>query len=413
MCLDSKKEYSKLLKAIKEFRKRINALDVKKESMCKKIFLEVSKKYYNMSDKNKINSFFTISDAFCRALEFAGFFSTSGRGDLKKIRVSKTHIDEFNMLINKYEFVKSMATTKDEYMEWFGNLSSTTLPWEKESEQISLIRNKLNLFSENIKKISDKYKVTIPLKTEIYEKKLNNTHSMSELKILEQNIVKSITTLNEEVFIKYLYNDSEIRRTIIEKFDEIIDGTTDDRALWLENNTWKSLVSLDGVKEVKRNFSIEEDLSPKYYAPGVGNTPDMEMVINNSILVPEVSLMSGKKQWEHEGSSVVDHVIKFINNNKEKNVIGMFIAQKIYSRTLWQFFILNKTSWVGTKVPIVPLTIEQYKSIISFMYDKNIEAEELVNLLNKVHESSLKIEDYNVWENDISSIITNWKSNYV
>lgn len=99
---------------------------------------------------------------------------------------------------------------------------------------------------------------------------------MSELKILEQNIVKSITTLNEEVFIKYLYNDSEIRRTIIEKFDEIIDGTTDDRALWLENNTWKSLVSLDGVKEVKRNFSIEEDLSPKYYAPGVGNTPDME-----------------------------------------------------------------------------------------------------------------------------------------
>lgn len=412
LCLDSKKEYSKLLKAIKEFRKRINALDVKKESMCKKIFLEVSKKYYNMSDKNKINSFFTISDAFCRALEFTGFFSTSGRGDLKKIRVSKTHIDEFNMLINKYEFVKSMATTKDEYMEWFGNLSSTTLPWEKESEQISLIRNKLNLFSENIKKISDKYKVTIPLKTEIYEKKLNNTHSMSELKILEQNIVKSITTLNEEVFIKYLYNDSEIRRTIIEKFDEIIDGTTDDRALWLENNTWKSLVSLDGVKEVKRNFSIEEDLSPKYYAPGVGNTPDMEMVINNSILVPEVSLMSGKKQWEHEGSSVVDHVIKFINNNKEKNVIGMFIAQKIYSRTLWQFFILNKTSWVGTKVPIVPLTIEQYKSIISFMYDKNIEAEELVNLLNKVHESSLKIEDYNVWENDISSIITNWKSNY-
>ena len=80
---------------------------------------------------------------------------------------------------------------------------------------------------------------------------------------------------------------------------------------------------------------------------------------------------------------------------------------------MWQFFILNKTSWVGTKVPIVPLTIEQYKSIISFMYDKNIEAEELVNLLNKVHESSLKIEDYNVWENDISSIITNWKSNYV
>lgn len=412
LCLDSKREYPKLLNAIKEFRKRINELDVKKESACKKIFLEVSKKYYNISDKDNLNSFFTISDAFCRALEFTGLFSTSGRGDLKKIRVSETHIDEFNMLINKYEFVKSTATTKDEYMEWFGNLNSTTLPWEKESEQISLIKNKINLLNKNIKIISDKYNITIPLKVEIFEKKLNNINSTSELKILEENIVKSITTLNEEIFIKYLYNDSEIRRNIIEKFDEIIDGTTDDRALWLENNTWKSLVSLDGVKEVKRNFSIEEDLSPKYYAPGIGNTPDMEMKINNSILVPEVSLMSGTQQWEHEGSSVVDHVMKFIEKNKEKNVIGMFIAKKMYSRTLWQFFILNKTSWVGSKVPIVPLTIEQYKNIISFMYDKSIKAEELVNLLNKMHESSLEIEDYNAWQKDISLIITNWKSNY-
>ena len=411
-CLDSKREYPKLLNAIKEFRKRINELDVKKESACKKIFLEVSKKYYNISDKDNLNSFFTISDAFCRALEFTGLFSTSGRGDFKKIRVSETHIDEFNMLINKYEFVKSTATTKDEYMEWFGNLNSTTLPWEKESEQISLIKNKINLLNKNIKIISDKYNITIPLKVEIFEKKLNNINSTSELKILEENIVKSITTLNEEIFIKYLYNDSEIRRNIIEKFDEIIDGTTDDRALWLENNTWKSLVSLDGVKEVKRNFSIEEDLSPKYYAPGIGNTPDMEMKINNSILVPEVSLMSGTQQWEHEGSSVVEHVMKFIEKNKEKNVIGMFIAKKIYSRTLWQFFILNKTSWVGSKVPIIPLTIEQYKNIISFMYDKSIKAEELVNLLNKMHESSREIEDYNAWQKDISSIITNWKSNY-
>ena len=235
---------------------------------------------------------------------------------------------------------------------------------------------------------------------------------MSDLKILEENIVKTITSLNEEVYTKYLYNDKSIRDEIIEKFDEIIDGSTDDRALWLENNTWKSLVSLDGVKEVKRNFSIEEDLSPRYYAPGAGNTPDMEMRIEDNILIPEVSLMSGAQQWEHEGSSVVEHVMKFIENNKNKNVLGLFVANSIYSRTLWQFFILNKTSWVGSKVPIVPLTIEQYKNIISFMYDNNIKAIELINLLNNIHLSSLQIDDYNKWQNSMESIITNWKNQF-
>ena len=104
--------------------------------------------------------------------------------------------------------------------------------------------------------------------------------------------------------------------------------------------------------------------------------------------------------------------MKFIENNKNKNVLGLFVANSIYSRTLWQFFILNKTSWVGSKVPIVPLTIEQYKNIISFMYDNNIKAIELINLLNNIHLSSLQIDDYNKWQNSMESIITNWKNQF-
>lgn len=412
LCLDSKTEYDKLLTIIKEFRNEIDKLDVKKESICKSIFEEVARKHFNISDDDDLGYFLTTSDAFCRALEFTEIFKTSGRGDLKKIRVSPTHINEFNMLVEKYDFVTISASDKDEYMEWFGNLNSTLLPWENEDEQTSLVRSKIALLNKNIKIISDKYNITIPLNTSSFENKLNSVTSMSDLKILEENIVKTITSLNEEVYTKYLYNDKSIRDEIIEKFDEIIDGSTDDRALWLENNTWKSLVSLDGVKEVKRNFSIEEDLSPRYYAPGAGNTPDMEMRIEDNILIPEVSLMSGAQQWEHEGSSVVEHVMKFIENNKNKNVLGLFVANSIYSRTLWQFFILNKTSWVGSKVPIVPLTIEQYKNIISFMYDNNIKAIELINLLNNIHLSSLQIDDYNKWQNSMESIITNWKNQF-
>ena len=89
-------------------------------------------------------------------------------------------------------------------------------------------------------------------------------------------------------------------------------------ALWLEVNTWKSLIAISGEQVVKRNFKIEDDLTPKSFAPGVGNTPDMELYKNGYIIVPEVSLMTGVRQWEHEASSVIDHVLSFMNENKEK-----------------------------------------------------------------------------------------------
>ena len=40
----------------------------------------------------------------------------------------------------------------------------------------------------------------------------------------------------------------------------------------------------------------------------MNNTPDMELYTKEFTIVPEVSLMTGKVQWEHEASSVIDHV---------------------------------------------------------------------------------------------------------
>ena len=63
------------------------------------------------------------------------------------------------------------------------------------------------------------------------------------------------------------------------------------------------------------NFTIEEDLSPRFFAPGKGNTPDMELYKDDYVIVPEVSLMTGVLQWEHEASSVIDHILNIMKNN--------------------------------------------------------------------------------------------------
>lgn len=70
--------------------------------------------------------------------------------------------------------------------------------------------------------------------------------------------------------------------------------------------------------------------------------------------------MTGVRQWEHEGSSVIDHVLKFIKENEDRTVFGLFISSSINIRTKWQFFILNKESWIGKTVPVIPMTIVMY-----------------------------------------------------
>ena len=181
-------------------------------------------------------------------------------------------------------------------------------------------------------------------------------------------------------------------------------------ALWLEVNTWKSLIAVQGKHRMKRNFNIEEDLSPRSFAPGVGNTPDMELYLDNTILLPEVSLMTGVRQWEHEASSVIDHVLHFMERTPDKQVLGLFISSRIHLRTMWQFFLLNRESWLGKKIPVVPLTIPQYVAVIQHCYQQELPITELLSFLESLSLSAEKLADYHLWEQKIAKAVNTFTS---
>lgn len=210
------------------------------------------------------------------------------------------------------------------------------------------------------------------------------------------------------MFIEVFSKRNETRKEIIEKFEDINDGSEDMAALWLECNTWKSLVAIKGNHRVKRGFKIEDDLTPRSFAPGAGNMPDMELYINGYILLPEVSLMQGVQQWEHEGSSVISHVLRFIEKYKDKEVYGLFISKKMNIRTMWQFFILNRESWVGACVPVIPITISQYIAIIQHIYDNELTIYDLKDLITAIRKNALECPNYLEWEKNIPIIINSW-----
>ena len=399
-------DFPKLENAIECFRKEyVNLQNKQKDSkiLCEKVFIET---YGEMG--NKIGSYYDYADAFSRALVYTGLFSTHGPGIAAKIRVAEHAKIKFKLLIDEFDFSFPKFMNSKEYWEWFGNPDAITLPWDNTENRKLLIQEKIEI----IKGEKDKSNLAFATKIDKELKKITSQYkqlkSETESKNLEKSLINYITNLRECDFIENQAFTKSAREEILTRFDIILKDD-DMSALWLEVNTWKSLLAIRGEKEVKRNFNIEEDLTPKSFAPGIGNTPDMELYTDNYIILPEVSLMTGVRQWEHEGSSVIDHVLKFIKENEDRTVFGLFISSSINIRTKWQFFILNKESWIGKPVPVIPMTINMYSDVMKFIYENEINISDFVMLIKAIHTLSLNTQDFETWYNQSSECITSWK----
>lgn len=400
-------------KAIEHFREEYKQLSNKNNQNEVKQLCKDSYVFAYGKIKNDIDSYYGYAEAFCRSLVYTGLFKASGRSIATKIRVPEYNIKKLDMIINNIQFQRRQFVSIDEYMKWYGGLDSITLPWDNSDVRKDLISEKISHIRNLEKKdeFIDSYDGDIREDTQAVleqAEQLVKTDSLSKLKDTENFLSDFIINIREQQYIKKLSQTPQARKEILDKYDEILD-TIDMGALWLEVNTWKSLLAMKGEKSVKRNFNIEEDLSPKSFAPGVGNTPDIEMYSGNYIIIPEVSLMTGVQQWEHEASSVIDHVLSFIKENQQKNVIGLFISTSINIRTKWQFFILNRESWVEKPVPVIPLTIKQYKDVIEQFYKYDLNVKDFITIIDNIRNIALKSENYNVWFASTESYINNWK----
>src|SRR5699024_2670727 len=405
---------NKAYDAIKSFRKNYNELPNKNNN---KTVEELIKKTWHEAygkEAEFLNSWSDYSDAMFRALSFTNMFIKTGRGNAGKIRVFNTNNDKFKLLVNKFEFIKpprqngKLVGSRDS-PEWFGTLDNILLPWDNLSDRKVILKNKIDYASRIYEGVgSDLFNDDI---SKNYAININKTNKISMLKTYESEIDEIILSRNIEDYVINISQTEENHKEILSRF-QLIKNDDDMSALWLENNTWRAFVSLKGEKNCKPNFNMELDLSPKSFAPGIGNTPDMEIYFGNNLIIPEVSLMTGKQQWKHEGSSVIDHVLQKINDFNNLNVIGLFISPKINTRTLWQFFILNKESWLGSPISVIPMTIDDFSDIIEYSFENKLYISDLEKLFSNIVVDIKKLNNYQQYEKELSSIIQQWKKNY-
>ena len=401
-----------MLSAIKDFKLQYEVLDNKLDAKkVKKLFQSIYETYYG-SLENQVNSYYDYAEALSRSLAYTGLFEISGRSLASKVRIAKHAKKKVELLQKNFVFSYDKgADSIDAYMDWYGSSSNVTLPWENLAERKEIVKDKIAILHSLLSNTADtNYQQTAFVSQEDLTQLLLHTQSttkVSDLKDMEQKISSAITNHNEDYFIKVSSKTKKERDFILDKFEDIL-ANDDMSALWLEVNTWKSFLAIQGSHTVKRNFKIEDDLSPRSFAPGVGNTPDMELYFEDIILLPEVSLMTGVKQWEHEASSVIDHVLHFIEKEPCKKVFGLFLSSRIHLRTMWQFFILNKESWLGKAIPVIPLSIQQYMMIIKHCYQQEISINELLTFFLQLSELTCKLPSYQEWEKEIEISIKNF-----
>lgn len=75
--------------------------------------------------------------------------------------------------------------------------------------------------------------------------------------------------------------------------------------------------------------------------------------------------------------------------------------------------MLNLNSWIGKPVPVIPLTIKEYASIMKFIYENSLEITDFYTLLKEIHLDASKYTIYNDWYENIPLLIEDWKSKQI
>ena len=288
----------------------------------------------------------------------------------------------------------------NKFYEYLGNPDIPSLPWQT-----------TNVMLLNLRKLQN----------------ATGVHQISESEFMQltQNeqkeiILKLEETRKRQFLIEYEHDlqRTEMAKEIEEMFSAITQKDVIDPPLYFEWNMWRALVCLNDCK-CHPNFSLGDDFLPLSFAPG--NKSDIEVEYNNDFVVlVEVTLSGGARQYDTEGEPVTRHIGKFqkAENEREnpRKVYGLFVAPSINPNTANYFFVHLKhlpNPDFGGFLSIIPLSIQQFINIFTFCKIEHTfnrhKFRELLDSLVALGKNSI---DSNEWISKFDEVIEEWKSSY-
>lgn len=153
---------------------------------------------------------------------------------------------------------------------------------------------------------------------------------------------------------------------IQETFNRIVKKDVLDAPLMLEWNMWRAMTMLDGG-DIKANLFFDDYGNPMSVARG--NMADIVCEYDDFVLIVEVTLASGQRQYEAEGEPISRH-LGALKRTSNKPCYCLFVAPVITPSCIAHFFALHhlNISYYGGKSVIVPLPLFIFQKMLENSY---------------------------------------------
>ncbi|MDD3688097.1 MAG: AlwI family type II restriction endonuclease, partial [Bacteroidales bacterium] len=290
----------------------------------------------------------------------------------------------------------------NQYLKYLNDLSLPILPWETETDLLSIaqkIKNECTKLSQELN-LANKYETQLD--------------KLDELPIGQR--VKKLRELKNDLMILKLRGYSYNR----EKLSESIEGIgyalsgekilTTRPSLDLEWFVSLSLMVLNDAANITPSYKLGDDGLPTGFA---SNKADIKCDYSNFGMIAEVTLMMGRDQWFAECQPVMRHLRDYEDSSKSDDNYCIFIAPYIHKDTLNTFWNSIKYGYEGRTQKIIPITINQYMKILqgvdrALVLGKKTNCFDYKNLFESIFSISEKSDNSIEWLESMEEQIAGW-----
>jgi len=306
---------------------------------------------------------------------------------------------EINSLLD-FDNAKSKSfESQEEYLAYISDISEPQLPWETKEKYVDIIEkiiDEIKIYETDLEKENIKFKKFKKMESD----ELKNY--ISELRIYRKS-------LQNELNHKESQNTEQIE-SYIKDLENIFDF--DDRPILLEKLSALGLHALNDALKIQPNYPVGDDNEPTFTAPA--NTPDIECFYDSFNAICEVTMLKSRDQWYNEGQPVMRHLRDFENKHSDKMAYCLFIAPTLHRDTLNTFWTAIRYEYEGTKQKIVPLSINNFVSILKILVqikteNKFLKHSEISRLYDEILNSSSSFNDASDWVQSVPSTISSWR----
>lgn len=348
----------------------------------------------------KIRDSIDYADATIRYFQYTGFFTRSS----DRLVLAPHRMQEIERILDEMDFEIIEYDDVDRFYAHIGNPNLPYLPWENiddMQERITIIKAQMGEIANEIR-VLDSHFAPLPAPA---EPALVTIESLSEY---FYNLDKYTLKLREELLHREV-RKPEVVSDIIQMYQKIERKEVIDPALFFEWNTWRALLALNDCI-AKPNFQIDGELMPLSTAGG--GQADIETYYNDDyVVLTEVTLSKGARQYETEGEPVTRHVGNFQASNNERRVYGLFIAPVINPNTSEYFFVYFKALQYPNAghLTIVPFPLQKFIEFLSFCMERRcFNRGTFRGIFGEIENLRATTQTSQEWYNSILNVFQSW-----